>query len=253
MTFRDLYILCFAAAAVIHATQTVLAAKLGRPRAECDRTEAMDTVWLGVIAFLWQFGNFVTAVASADNITPGPTVVFHPRIFEIGNILRDGALVCFPLLFSYRCLHMPEEVFRRGRRLLALGRSLRYPLWPWTALALAIMVLSDAGFQFFIIRPVLVAQITLYLMLLYFVIFTVTITLRYQDPRASVVSAFVRARKATIISGILAVATFALMLSGYAHVPIPFLRFIELAAMLMSVPFAIAIAYRLSQLPFMDV
>ena len=58
--------------------------------------------------------------------------------------------------------------------------------------------------------------------------------------------------KAGVIASVLAIGTFVLMLSGYWHLPVPLLPYIELAAMLTSVPFVIATAYRLYQFPFMD-
>ena len=166
--------------------------------------------------------------------------------------MRDFSLVCFPLLFSYMCLHIPYGV-RRGRSLLAIGKGLRYALWPWTILAVMTMAAGDLGFQFPILPPALAAYITLHVMLLYFAIFTVTTVSYRSHVRASGVAALTRAYKASLIASFLAMTTFVVMLTGYWHVPIPFMSYIELAAMLTSVPFTISVAYRLYQYPFMDV
>jgi signal transduction histidine kinase len=236
MAVRDLYLICFAAGSVIHGAQTVLAAKLQRHRTGHDRVDARDFIAIGITTFFWQFGNFLAVLAS----TP------------VANFMRDGALVCFPLLFSTMCLHIPDDVLR-SRTLLGIGRYLRYPLWPWTALALTIMVAADAGVRFPILGPNLVAQVTLYIMLFYFVIFAVTSLSFRSFAKNAGVAAIIRAQKASIIASFLGVTTFVLMLTGYWHVPIPFFRYIELAAMMTSVPFTISVAYRLYQFPFMDV
>jgi len=249
MALRDLYLICFGAAAAVHAAQTVLAATWRRRRTGSARVEAVDGIALGLTAFFWQFGNFFVVLLSTlsfDGIPAGSGV-----LFRIGNFFRDGSLVCFPLLFSFMCLHIPDDV-RGTLSLLSIGRYLWYPLWPWTALALSTMAFADAGFRFSVINPGLAAQITLYVMLFYFIVFTVTSMARRGQARASGMAALVRAHKAAMIAGLITVITFILMLTGFWNVHIPFLRHIELAAMLTSVPFAVAVAYRLYQFPFMD-
>jgi hypothetical protein len=114
------------------------------------------------------------------------------------------------------------------------------------------MAAGNAGLRFTIIAPGLAAFVTLHIMLLYFVIFTVASASHLRQAQASQVGAILRAHKATLIAGFLSVAAFILMLSGYWRVPIPFLSSIELAAMMTSVPFTISVAYRLFQFPFMD-
>src|SRR5215472_1608751 len=142
MTIRDLYLICFAAAAVIHGAQTVLAAKLLRHRRGSDREAVINAIAMGVLAFLWQFGNFLVAFASTaslDGVAPGSDLPFW-----IGN-LRDSAFVSFPLFFSYMCLRIPDTVGRGARRLVQIGRYLRYPLWPWTAFAVVAMTAANSG------------------------------------------------------------------------------------------------------------
>src|SRR6185503_8527713 len=91
------------------------------------------------------------------------------------------------------------------------------------------------------------------LMLMYFVLFTISGVLSGRHAKASGIAAAVRAQRAWVVAGVLAAGTFVLMLGGYWRVPVPNLRYIELAAMMTSVPFTISVAYRLYQFPFMDV
>src|SRR5438094_767422 len=124
MALRDLYLICFGAAAAVHAAQTVLAATWRRHRTGSARVEAVDGIALGLAAFFWQFGNFFVvplSTLSFDGIPAGSGV-----LFRIGNFFRDGSLVCFPLLFSFMCLHIPDDV-RGTLSLLSIGRYLWYP------------------------------------------------------------------------------------------------------------------------------
>src|SRR5262245_39563256 len=200
MSFRDIYLVCFGAGTIIHAVQTALSAKLSRHRVGLDHVEAVDGIALGLTAFFWQFGNFLRALSIPDSSS---------NLFQCGNYIRDGSLVCFPLLFSYMCLHIPKDV-RRGRSLLLFGQYLRFLLWPWTALALLTMVAGDAGFRYPIpfLSPNLTAMLTLHIMLVYFVIFTISSAVRRDQAKASGVAALVRAHKAAVFAGLLTVISF---------------------------------------------
>jgi LytTr DNA-binding domain-containing protein len=97
-----------------------------------------------------------------------------------------------------------------------------------------------------------IAIITLHLMLVYFISFTLT-TVSYRAKVGQLkIASLIPAQKAGVIAGVPAVATFVLMLSGYWSHRIPLLRYFELAAMMTSVPYLIAVAYRQYQFPFMD-
>jgi hypothetical protein len=136
--------------------------------------------------------------------------------------------------------------------LLKIGRNLRYVLWPLTVVAIVVMVASDSGIPLPFLSADLVAQITLHVMLFYFLIFTVSTFSRLGPAKSSGVAALIREYKAALIASVVAVITFALMSSGYWRLPVPFMQYIGLAAMLTSVPFAISGAYRFYQYPFMD-
>src|SRR2546426_3325365 len=98
MTFEQLLLICFGAASVIHGAQTVLVAKLWRHQVGKDRHNAFEGLTIGVLAFLWQFGNFCAALVYTLGFTQ--TSAF----FRAADFVREGALVTFPLVFSYICL-----------------------------------------------------------------------------------------------------------------------------------------------------
>jgi signal transduction histidine kinase len=241
----ELYLICFATASVIHGAQTVLSAKLLQHRTGYDRVGAKDGIALGVTTFFWQFGNFLMAFVWSLGLVETSVP------FRIGSFVREAALVCFPLLFSYLSLHLPPGS-PSASSWQRVGAYLRYFLWPWTVLSIGVVAASESGITVPVLRPEVAILTTLHFMLLYFVIFTVR-TASYRKPaEASGVPSLRRAQKAGVVAGVLAVVTFVLMLSGYWNVRIPFFSYIELAAMLSSVPFAIAVAYRQYQFPFMD-
>jgi signal transduction histidine kinase len=250
MTLRDFYLICFGAAASIHGVQTVLAARLLKGRTGQEKRIARNGFAIGAITFVWQFGNFLAILGAAtvelnQGVSASPSVVF-----EVGNALRDCSLVCFPLLFAFMSEIMPEHG-TVSRRLLGIGRWLRYPLLPWTLLAFTVML--AARLQLPVpCRADLVAQITLFIMLGYFVLFGI-VTMSYRmSADVSKVAAVVRAQKAGVVASIVAVGTFVVMLFGVRFLPAEVMGFVQLAAMLSSVPFVIAIAYRLCEFPFMD-
>jgi len=245
MTFRDIALICFAAASVIHGAQTVLAAMLVRMHRK-NMTEIVG----GIAAFLWQFGSFVFVLAlmpAFDGPRPG-----WQTVLRAGNLLRESILVSFPLLFSYLCLQIPPGDTSASRLLLKLAQSMRYLLLPPTAVALVTVMAANIGLPLPFLSEDLVIQITLHVMLFYFLIFTVATLSRRGSARSSGVAALVRAHKATVVASLVAVIAFVLMLSPYWRLPTPFVQYFGLAAMLTSVPFTISGAYSFYQYPFMD-
>jgi two-component sensor histidine kinase len=247
MTFRDFFLICFAAAAVIHGVQTVLAAKLLRSRTGRECFEAWDGVAIGLTTFAWQFGNFIFGLSIDAAGTVHPDRLF----FTLGNLFKDSSLVCFPLLFSL--VSLIPDVGAVPRFIIRLGRALRYPLWPWTVFAVATIVAADLGHPLGILSPAIVAQTTLYLMLGYFVAFAIASIAHRKLAKESGIAANVRSQRAAVIASLVAVGTFVVMLFAERFFPKQFGNFIELSAMLSSVPFSIFIAYRQYQFPFMDV
>jgi anti-sigma regulatory factor (Ser/Thr protein kinase) len=249
MTLRDIALICFAAASVIHGSQTVLVAKLRRERKGLTRGEAIEGIAIWGAAFLWQFGNFLLALAATPQFD-GPAEGWH-TVFWTANLVRDVVLATFPLLFSYICSQIPADGSKSARLLLRLGRILRYVLWPLTGVAVVAMVAADTGLPLPFLSGDLAGWVILHTMLFYFLIFMVSTVVR-RAPAQSGVPARMRAHKATVIAAVVGVTVFVLMLSGYWHLPVPFLQYIGLAAMLTSVPFSIASAYKLYQYAFMD-
>jgi signal transduction histidine kinase len=248
MTFHDFALICFAAASVIHAIQTVLAAKLYQQELGKHRFGALDGVAVGFACFIWQFGNFLAGIFSAPDFTATSDYFFGAQF------IRDGSLVCFPLLFSYMSRHFQCNVpDHRGRVLIGFGSSLRFPLWPWTIWAVAVVAASNVGRTLPLISADTTILVSLHLMLLYFIVLTATSVANRREVGEVRGPWSARAQKATIIAGAAGLSTFVLMLSGYWHLPVPLMPFVELAAMLTSVPFTISVAYRLFQFPFMDV
>ena len=249
MTLRDIALICFAAASVIHGSQTVLVAKLRRERKGLTRGEAIEGIAVWGAAFLWQFGNFLLALAATPQFD-GPAEGWH-TVFWTANLVRDVVLATFPLLFSYICSQIPADGSKSARLLLRLGRILRYVLWPLTGVAVVAMVAADTGFPLPFLSSDLAGWVILHTMLFYFLILMVS-PVAGHAPAQSGVPARMRAHKATVIAAVVGVTVFVLMLSGYWHLPVPFLQYIGLAAMLTSVPFSIASAYKLYQYAFMD-
>jgi hypothetical protein len=241
----QLYLICFATGTVIHGAQTVLVAKLWRHTTGIDRSHARQALAIGIVTFLWQFGNFFRGFVWALGF---PETAF---LFRTSGVIFNGALVGFPLLFSSMCNHLKIDS-TTGRSLALLGRYLRFPLLPWTAFALVSVIRAEWGLPPVLLSANVVAMTTLHLMLLYFVIFTVFGVLQRRETQASGAPAVARAVRATVIAGFLGAGIFILMLAGYWHFPIPFLPYISLAAMMTSVPFTIAVAYRMYHFPFMD-
>src|SRR5262245_9058374 len=250
MTLRDIALICFAAASVIHGSQTVLVAKLRRERRGPTRRETIAGIAVWGAAFLWQFGNFLLALAATPQFD-GPADGWH-TVFWTANLVRDVALATFPLLFSYICSQIPTDGSKSARLLQRLGRTLRYVLWPLTGVAVVAMVAADTDLPLPFLSGDLAGWVILHVMLFYFLIFMVATVARRAPTGSSGVRERMRAYKATVIAAVVGVTVFVLMLSGYWHLRVPFLQYIGLAAMLTSVPFSIASAYKLYQYPFMD-
>jgi hypothetical protein len=140
-------LICFGAASVIHGTQTALATTLHRRQMGERRVMALDGVAIGVVCFFWQFGNFFDflAVVFSTGSPLGPNFRSASNLFNVAQFIRDASLVCFPLLFSYMCLHLSYDIPQRTRRLVAAGGSLRFLLWPWTLAAVAVMAAANMG------------------------------------------------------------------------------------------------------------
>src|SRR5262249_5075889 len=148
---------------------SILYVQWWRNRQEENRSVVNQGSALWLTTFFWQFGNFLLILAIKNGVAQ--TSAF----FRSADFVREAALMCFPLLFgSLSFWQAPTQINRNpfGR----LGRNLRYVLWPWTIIAVLILAASSAGAQLpSWAAPTILTFITLHLMLLYFVLFTVLV------------------------------------------------------------------------------
>src|SRR5439155_3568493 len=193
----EIYLICFGAGSVIHAAQALLVEKLRRHRSSCDRVDATNGLAIALTTFFREFGNFLVVFAASAGFGE------NTGVFRLANFVRDGSLVCFRLLFSYVRLHVPNGTRRSS--LPDWYRYLRYLLWPWTVFGLAIMAATSAGFDIPTALPKIVGLTTLHMMLLYFVIFTVTTAGYRSQAEATGVPSLMRAQKAGVIAGVVAI------------------------------------------------
>lgn len=225
MTLHQLSLIAFGAGCLIHGIQSALVARLWRQTQGARPIDVQAGLRICLLAFFWQFGNFFWELTAT------------------GGFIRASALVLFPLLFSY----IIDDAGWFGRA----NRVFRYALWPWSILALIQVTFpnspADLG-----LGPGLTVQTTLYLMLLYFVAFSVRGWLRRRSIPANGPAAVRRANQAGVIAALLGSAMFILMLGSRDLIRPDWVSYINLAAMMTSVPFTIAIAYHMYELPFMD-
>ena len=111
---------------------------------------------------------------------------------------------------------------------------------------------ANVGFKVPVFSPSIVVFATLHIMLLYFALFTVTVAKYRRKAEDTKVASLIQFQKAGVIAQSFVVGTFVLMLSGYWRLRVPLSHTSSKAAMMTSVPFVIAIAYRQYQFPFMD-
>ena len=243
MTLHQYHLVSFAAGSAIHGIQAVLVWKLLRQARGVHRDVALQAAALCAVAFVWQFGNLWRELAATFGVHQGAAA------FEIGNAARSISLMAFPLLFSYM-MRVREGGPRFARYLAIFGRLLRYPLWLFVP-AVAISIVGGYFGVRPLIRPQLAESVTLNVMLFYFFVFLTLDIFGRRSARASQSGPAVRANQAAVLASFLAFATFVAMLWS----PVFLNRlsgWVSLAAMMTSVPFTIAIAYRLYQFPFMD-
>lgn len=240
MTLHQLHLICFGSGAVIHAAQTALVAKRVRHTSGLARTAAREGLAIGLVAFFWQFGNFFREFVETIGFGRATS------LWNLGNSMSFVALLSFPLIFSYM-VNDVEGASGLPRLILRFSRTLRYPLWPWTIF----VVVGDLAAAYFR-TPALIdlnfaAQLTLNMMLFFFLVFAMAALLRHRI-RVRAAAAVVRASRAGIVASFVAAGSFIFMLFQYKALA-AYEGYIALAAMMTSVPFAIAVGY---QFPFMD-
>ena len=239
MTLHQAHLVAFAAGSVIHGTQSGLVLRLRR-EAPAGR-DINEGVAICLLAFFWQFGNLWRELALTFHYSE------NSAIYNVGDATRALALIGFPLLFSYSICGIPTES-RLARALIRAGGWLRYPLLIFVPIS-TISIIATYLQKTPIINPGRAESITLYTMLVYFALFAVVGWINSRLVAASGKPRVIRANRAGTIAAFVAFSLFMIMLAGGIGQNA---RWIELAAMMTSVPFTIAIAYQFYQFPFMD-
>lgn len=240
-----MHLICFGTGSVIHGVQTALVAKRWCYTTGKAHTAAYQGLAICLLCFFWQFGNFFRELVQ--------TIGFLERtiLWNLGNFASAVALFCFPLLFSY--MYWASDVEKSSgliRILIRFSRASRYPLWPWTIFIIVADAVSYWKSSPWIPDPNFTSQMTLYIMLFFFLVFSAEGVLERRD-RAVSAGPVLRANRAAIIASFAAAGFFILMLFQWDKIR-PYQDYISLAAMMTSVPFTISAAYRMYQFPFMD-
>jgi signal transduction histidine kinase len=236
VTFHETQLVAYAAGSVIHGALAVLVFNLYRHTTGQDRTEAIERVAVCLTGFFWQFGNFWDRSG-----------LFHPIL---GNGLWSCALLAFPLLFG-NSLNEPTHGSRLAMFLTRFGRALRYPQGIFTLVGIVSVFLVLSGR-----RPLMdldfAVQVTLKMMLFYFVLFITLGAIRKRRVRGTDSGPTIHANRLIMVLMPITALMF-LVILYYPGAIQNNGSWIELAAGMMSIPSTIGTAYRLYRFPFMDV
>ena len=241
MTLHQFHLVGFGAACVIHGTQAVLVWKLWRRTMGANQDEVREGIALCALTFFFQFGNLWRELGITYHYPDESAVIM------LGYFIEDVALLSFPLLFSYMCRSIRTDS-QFVLVLTRIGSLLRFPLWVLVPVGVAFVAVHCLGR-----RPVvdidMIVSITLNIMLYYFIVFFVA-ALTYRNRVRAHNRPMARANKASLVASLLAVGTFIVML--WSPFRTEYFGWIQWASMMTTVPFSIAVAYRLYQFPFMD-
>jgi signal transduction histidine kinase len=243
MTFRELELIAFLSASLVHGSQAVL---IGR-HLRYKQREAWAEARLGFLSlglcFVWQFSNFACALLATVGLG-------YPSLpSKLGNLVSWGVLHAFPVMLSYQVTHLRPYGRPPHWLLVKSVRAVRYLLWPWMFVGLSSLVAEGTGWFTSPIHFRAAAKITLTMMLAFFVVLTIQGLLLVRD---GVSSPFIRVRRAGLVASGVSAAVFVLHLSGAIDSSAGFARYLGLASMMTTVPFSIYLAYRCYQFPFMD-
>src|SRR5262245_44486995 len=244
MTFRELELIAFASASLVHGSQAVLIGRHLRSRQEKEWADAR----LGLLSlgrcFLWQFSNFVCVLLATIGLG-------YPSLpSKLCNLVSWGTLHAFPIMLSYQVTHLRPHGRAPHRLLVKSMRVLRYLLWPWMFVGLSSLVAQGTGWFVSPLHFRSAAKITLTLMSVFFVVLTIQ---GLRAAREGTSSTLTRIRRAGIAASGIAAVLFLLNLSGAIGSSAELAKYLGLASMMTTVPFSIYLAYRCYQFPFMDV
>jgi signal transduction histidine kinase len=243
MTFRELELIAFLSASLVHGSQALLIGRHFRATQRKERAEARHGLVSVSLLFAWQFSNFVCALLAMVGLG------YPSWPSKLGNLVSWGALYAFPVMLSYHVTHLQPYGRPPQSRLVKTVTALRYGLWTWMVVGLSSLVAEGTGLFTPLIHFRHAAQITLTLMLGFFVLLTIQ-GLQLRRDRRSL--QLVRIRRAGFIASGASAVLFVLYLSG-AVGTVEMANYMRLAAMMTTVPSAIYLAYRFYQFPFMDV
>ena len=244
MTFRELELIAFLSASLVHGSQAVLVRRHLRATQGRVRAEARQGLLSLGLCFAWQFSNFVCGLLATIGLG-------YPSLpSKLGNLVSWGTLNAFPVMFSYQVTNLMPCGRPPHWRLVKAVKALRYLLWPWMVVGLSSLIAEGTGWFASPVHFRVAARITLTLMLAFFVLFTIQ---GLQRKRDGLSSPLVRVRRAGLVASGVSAVLMGLYLStalvGFEELG----KYLGLAAMMGTVPFSIYLAYRYFQFPFMDV
>ena len=244
MTFRELELIAFLSASLVHGSQAVLIGRHLRATQGKERAEARQGLLSLGLCFAWQFSNFVCGLLATVGLG-------YPSLpSKLGNLVSWGTLNAFPVMLSYQVTNLLPYGRPPHWRLVKAVKALRYLLWPWMVVGLSSLIAEGTGLFASPVHFRDAAQISLTLMLAFFVVFTIQ---GLQLGRHRLSSPFARVRRAGLVASGASAVLMALYLSSALGWFAELGKYFGLAAMMGTVPFSIYLAYRYYQFPFMDV
>src|SRR4030095_1073499 len=100
MTFRELELIAFVSASLVHGSQAVLIGRHLRATQGKERAEARQGLLSLGLCFAWQFSHFVCALLATIGLG-------YPSLpSKLGNLVSWGTLNAFPVMFSYQVTNL---------------------------------------------------------------------------------------------------------------------------------------------------
>lgn len=244
MTFRELELIAFLSASLVHGSQAVLIGRHLRGTKGMEWTEARQGLLSLGLCFVWQLSNFVCVLLATVGLG-------YPSLpSKLGNLVSWGTMHSFPVMLSYQVTHLRAYSRQPHGRLVKAVTALRYLLWPWMIVGITSLIAEGTHLFTSPVHFKVAALVTLVLMLVLFVVLTIR-GLQMERDRLSL--PLVRMRRAGITTAFVSAVLMALSLSGglggFSEVG----KYFTLASMATTIPFSIYLAYRYYQFPFMDV
>jgi hypothetical protein len=239
MELHHIRLIGFAAGALIVGLQTALIAKQWRKAHGVERRKVMECGLFCLITFFWQFGNLVDEAALAMNFTPAN------QAFRTTFFIRRAALYLIPLSLSYLSPLFEAQSGVSGR-LSKLGQWLRVGLWPWSVTLILLQIAWSFGWVTDLKYITYATRTSVRLIPVFFVIFMIQ---SFHQIRESPLARHAQLHLANI-AGMIACSVGIVVLVAADWVDSSV--YVRIGTMLTLTTFAIAVAYRQYQFPFMD-